>query len=208
MLPVIIGIGLGVSAIIAAVWGANELGLFSTAKGKSIVLMGPKATGKTTWATYLVRGVIPAGYRHTKFTETFEADVPLEKIGLKVSVTDLSGSEAALNDWHKHAAGADRIYYFVAANRLRDAKHLARIEQDARVMALWDDVSAPVTLMITHADLDRQGKSDDFDSIRTRPEVFEIRQRIGASEVVVGDQSHLKGCLDLTVEALHPLTEG
>lgn len=196
-----------VAAVVAVLGTAAALGVFESAKGKTIVLLGPKGTGKTTWASYLATGVIPAGYTHTNVTVTTDADVKLKDIGLKVSIVDNSGSEAMLNTWHKEAAAADHIFYFVDASRLTSDRHIARILKDARVMSLWQDVDAPLTLMITHADSDAAGAEVDYDAIKTRPGTVEIRQKLGASSVVVGDQLSPEGRLEFTVEALLPLTQ-
>jgi len=195
-------LAIGAVAIVAAI--TTALGAFDGAKGKTLVLLGPKGTGKTTWATYLSTRVIPDVNKHTNVTETSKAEVQLKNLELKFKVVDNSGSESAIGQWKKVSAGADRIYYFVNASQLTDDRHIERIHKDARIMSLWPILDTPITLMVTHADRDRFGAMGDMDSIKVRPDVVEIRQLLGASEVVVGRQDTEEGRRDFTMEGLDP----
>ena len=204
MIPIIVGAVLLVGAIGAAIWGADELGWFSSAKDKKILLLGPRSTGKSTWRRYLTSGIVPAGYQMTA-TAVTEKDVKLSDLGLTVTIVDLPGGDASLAEWRKHAREVDHVFYLVDVSRLRDRRHSERIMKDARIMSVWGDPKKPLTLVVTHADLDSRWMPSDQDSICARPEIVELRQRLGACRVVAGELRSDGGALEITTLAFTPL---
>ena len=204
VIPIIVGTVLLVSAVGAAIWRADELGWFSSAKGKKILLLGPRSTGKSTWRRYLTSGIVSAGYQLTA-TAVTEKDIKLADLGLTVTIVDLPGGDASLTEWRKQAREVDHVFYLVDVSRLGDKRHKERILKDARIMSVWEDPKKPLTLVVTHADLDRGWIASDQDSICARPEIVELRQRLGASRVVAGELSSDGGALELTTLALTPL---
>lgn len=192
------GIAIGVGALLG---GAVVVAVLQGAKDKTLVLIGPKVAGKTTWRTFLENGTIPKGYEHTTLTEKVKAEYKLRDLNLRVKIEDLSGSDDAVNEWRKAARYGDHVFYFVDVSRLADEKYKRMVRQYARLIASWEDVKAPVSLVASHADL-MAGWPGESDDIRTREDVAELRQLSGATRTLLAGLGSIDGCRDFTLTAL------
>lgn len=204
-LPLIgIGIGIAVAAVIAA--AAGVFVWEKEVRGSKLTLIGPKEAGKTTWRTFLESGTIPAGYEHTTLTETIKKDYSLTDLKLRITVNDLSGSSDALGEWREYSEAADFVFFFVDITRLSDDEYLDNAKRFARQVHLWSNMTADVTLVATHADKDRGWKKGKgYDDLRTRGEVTNLKQLMGAKRTVVAALGSEDGCRDFTLRALSEL---
>ncbi len=206
-LPLIaVGIAAGVTALVAAAAGAG-IALTKNAQGKKLALIGPKEAGKSTWKTFLKDGTIPQGYEHTILTETITKDIILGKLKMKVTLNDVSGSSDALNEWKQYSEEADHVFFFVDVVKLENTEYLTKAQRFARQVGLWKEMSADVTLVVSHADFDPDWKHGDYDAVRTRPVVTHLKQLMGANRTIVAALGSTTGCLDFTLRALAGLAD-
>jgi GTPase SAR1 family protein len=85
-------------------------------KGKRIAILGERAVGKTTLATFLSSGSIPEKYEQTLETRTVNARrFQLNELDLKVRQTrDVSGSKDAYSEWKKSIRGCGRHFLSIS----------------------------------------------------------------------------------------------
>lgn len=207
-IPVIVwAVGAGIAAVAAAA-GATAYAWEKPARGKKITLIGPKKAGKTTWRTFLETGTVPAGYKHTNVTEIIDKDFRLGDLKMKIRVSDMSGSSAALGEWREYSESADHVYFLIDITELADDDYFDEARRFANQVSLWTSLTADLTLVATHADRDPEWKNGDgYDDLRTRSAVTNLRQLMGASEVLVADLSSDSGCVDFTMSALTHFTK-
>ncbi|WP_155892742.1 GTPase domain-containing protein [Intrasporangium chromatireducens] len=98
-----------VAVAAAALAAAGLLGksLVDAARGKQIVVLGPRMTGKSTLTDFLHTGQIRRQYIPTQARREFKCDVKLETVGLKLKIIDFSGDKSAWKDAREKARNAD-----------------------------------------------------------------------------------------------------
>ena len=198
-IPIIVGIFIGVAALIAAgtvVVVLNWDDIVIAWSGKRVAVLGARGVGKTCLTSFLTTGSIPSEYRQTvapdkKPPRRFQ----LGELDLKVKeMLDISGDVAAYAEWRAEVGRADIVFYLLRADRLleRDAVVESRVRNDLRHVGGWLEKrpSRPDVFIVgTHCDRDPEFRrlspkteGDYMDKFRRLPLVSELVARAGGAQ--------------------------
>lgn len=120
-----------VSAITLAKWSDVEKFFF----GKSIAILGAKATGKTHLLNFLLKGTIPVEYEQTLEPVAFKGRLfELDNLKLRLKKSnDVSGIKMFRNTWKQPTENADIIIYLVRTDKVLN-------ENDRYIKRVIDDI--------------------------------------------------------------------
>ena len=148
-------VGLLVSAGAAA-----AVAYWPAAKGKSLLLMGPEGSGKTTLRSFLTDGTIPKEYLKTAGMQKGapKEDIKLRDLKLTIdAICDATGEPEAIGAWHAKAKHVDVLIYLVSFAEASDEDYVVRVLHDTRQLGEWrrlkelkDD--SRTILVVTHLD--------------------------------------------------------
>jgi hypothetical protein len=204
-----------IAVIIAALLAAKGIqALWPKAKGKRITVTGVRGVGKTTLATFLKDGSIPAGYAMTMGTKTIhlEKELRFKDLKLKVdTIADPAGDREAWQAWLDVAKDADLLIYLINYASAKGERYVKKVHRDTGQIALWrrtkelrDELF--VVVMVTHCDRDpawastpeRQRAGAMLKRSRTAPAVVEALSQLGAgTPVVAGSLATPEDAVDL-----------
>lgn len=147
-------VGLLVSA------GAAAVALWPAAKGKSLLLMGPEGSGKTTLCSLLTDGRIPKEYFATAGMQKGvpNEDIKLGDLNLKIdAIWDPAGDRDAIGIWHEKAPQVDVLIYLVNFAEASNPEYVARVRRDTRQLRDWrrrDELKdhSRTIVVVTHLD--------------------------------------------------------
>ncbi len=200
-----------VSGSVAAV-----LLLIRRTRGKSLALLGPRKSGKTTLATFLQTGEIPRGYKPTVMRSTVKArrkvpgtgrklllGIKMRDVALKLTMLDNPGvtplgDKTNYGIWQDSATKVDAVCYLVDVSKLSNKKYRDIAVNGARHIARWDLHECRKLLILTHTDLDPAWERGDPDEISGRAAVKDLRRELQAEEVIMGTLKDDDGRRDLT----------
>jgi len=192
--------------------------LVKRARGKSLALLGPRRSGKTTLATFLGSGEIPQGYRPTvmrqKVNQKRRARVRVPGSGrlpfgikmvnqaLKLTMLDNpgmtpQGDKTNYGIWQGSATQVDAVLYLVDVTQLSDASYWRVAMNGAQHLARWELGDRRKLLILTHTDLDPAWGRGDLDEISGRTAVKDLRRELQAEEVLMGSLKDVGGTRDL-----------
>lgn len=215
--PVVVGAGVvaGIAGIIVLVRRAH---------GKSLALLGPRMSGKTTLATFLETGEIPRGYRPTVIRSTREGrqrvpragqkmrlGIRMKDVALKLTILDNPGmtphgERTHYRTWLDSASNADAICYLVDVTLLPGEKYSKVALNGAQHIARWEQCSGRKLLILTHTDLDPAWESGDPDEISGRATVKALRRELRTEEeIIMGSLKDEDGARELTYQLLQIL---
>jgi hypothetical protein len=190
----------GAAALLAALLGGGALWIYASAKGKSVVLLGVRRSGKSTLFTFLQTGEIPIGYKPTTIPRTFEETVRFKDLELKLQATDVSGDKSAWKVWREEATAADLVCFLTAWTDVDDRRGWDRVSRAARQVGSWG-LEARTVLVVTFADK----APVSYDAIKADARVRELGRFLGATDTLVADQTNEHDRLDLGASLLEML---
>lgn len=178
VLPLIIG-GFALVGILGWIFGSNL-------NGKTIAILGARASGKSRFFEYIATQKLSnsSHYSQTKYKQTVASKHNVEKAvfdkGGKniefdlVKSIDVAGGSVAYQDWKEVAKNADILLYLINAEKLLSInnsdyketikKDISEIEKTVR-----EKTYDKVVIVVTHCDK-IQGYTTDFDSVYKRIE--------------------------------------
>jgi hypothetical protein len=135
-------------------------------KGKRVVALGERRTGKTVLSSFPSTGSIPTEYNQTHAPKTLEGRrFRLQTLNLKIKqIRDFPGSTQtpgeALGVWKNAIDNADLVLYLVRVHLLKrqDRKTIRRVENDLKHIGSWltQVKRKPCFFVVgTHCDLDQ-----------------------------------------------------
>lgn len=205
--------------ILVSAGAAAAVALWPAAKGKSLLLMGPVCSGKTTLGSFLTDGTIPrerfqtAGMHKNVPTE----DIKLRDLKLKIdAIFDAPGDREAIGAWHEKAKHVDVLLYLVNLAEASNEEYVVRVRRDTRQLGEWrrlkelrDD--SRTILVVTHLDQQDEfrGGGDSAPAAqaervaRAAPAVREAREQLGPSHrFLAGSLIDDASCADLAYRLL------
>jgi GTPase SAR1 family protein len=137
-------------------WDKVKKGL----RGKKIAVLGPRASGKTTFIRFLLKGELSEEYFATGKPESFRGNtVKLEDLELKIEDTeDLPGGSDSHADWENLYKISDIVLYLLDAEKIHggDPLYEKNVQGDMRHISEWfeERKSTPPQffLVATHCD--------------------------------------------------------
>jgi hypothetical protein len=217
---------LAVAALVTLLVGASAaaVALWPAAKGKSLLLMGPEGSGKTTLRSFLTDGTIPKEHFSTAGMQKGvpKEDVKLGDLKLKIeAIWDPAGDGDAIRTWHEKAQQVDVLIYLVNLAEATDPAYVKRVRRDTGQLHLWslgDELKAGsrTILVVTHLDR-HEGFRGDVDSVsateaarvaRKAPAVRAACEELGPMyDLVAGSLRDEAGCADLAFRLLCALQD-
>jgi signal recognition particle receptor subunit beta len=128
---------------------------------KKVVVLGPRAAGKSTLVRFLLEGELPVEYLVTAKPERFEGrKVSMGDIDLQVApITDVPGDEQSHAEWERQFQEADVAAYLIDARKVwsGDSTYIKTIDGEMRHIGEWlekrIDKPPRFLLIATHCDL-------------------------------------------------------
>lgn len=161
--------------------------------GKSIVILGQRATGKTTLLNYLLKGEITLeheatiGVKKVKVTKKKLADLGWD-VRLNSTQNDYSGVTSNYEQWLKALKNADIFIYLFKIDEwiLNEDSVETQIEKDiTSIQKELNDKDIPMFIIGTHLDLlkgiefnSQQEKIKLIDEIQNEPFFKNIKSRL------------------------------
>lgn len=151
LIPVAVIAIASVAALIA--WAVIK----SNSKGKKLLLLGQRESGKTTMACLIDNNKLPDGYKRTPSKKKYPArKIDLTELELYVSTVDMPGEEEAkYSQWKKAFSDCDWVFYLIRADLFiaDDRKHIERVARDIREINEWlKKNQKKVVIVATHED--------------------------------------------------------
>jgi hypothetical protein len=163
MIPILLVVG---EVLLLALAGGIAGGLFVLAveavmkkfAGKSIAVIGERATGKTTLAQFLSTGEIPEEYEQTLDEKRYTGrTIKLTDLNLKVTeINDVPGDSEYYKQWKSAVWNSEVVYYLARADKIVESEHTrARILRDVKHLCGWLEENPGKHLFFigTHCDL-------------------------------------------------------
>jgi len=211
-------VGFLVSAGVAA-----AVTLWPSTKGKSLLLMGPEGSGKTTLRSFLTEGTVPKAYFATAGMQkgTPKEDVKLEGLEMIAEVWDPAGDRDAIAAWHDKAKQVDVLIYLISLAEASDSRYVVRVRRDTRQLREWrrkqelKDGSRTI-VVVTHTDHhDRLSGGVGSALAATAARVARETPAVRAAceelrpkyDLVAGSLVDDEACADLTARLLSALQE-
>lgn len=187
------GVIAGVAGLVAAA------AIFADAKGKSVVILGNRYSGKSTFHSFLATGTIPKGYTPT-LEPVVEKDIKFEDFRLKIKATDVSGAKDEWLTWKEGAEKADLVCFFASWEQLCDVAGQEQIDRAAKQVGSWD-LKAKTMLVISFLDKSGMAPAEVVRDARVRS----IRQYLNAGQAMAVDQTDEMSRRDLAYQTLKAL---
>lgn len=132
--------------------------LIENLMGKSVAVIGERASGKTTLATFLSTGVIPEEYEQTLSEQTLKGrKLKLSELKLKISeINDVPGDKEFYHKWKSAVTRSDLIYYLARADQIiEQTENRKRVHSDIKHLVGWlsENPGKKVFFIGTHCDL-------------------------------------------------------
>ncbi|RCK40217.1 GTPase domain-containing protein [Thalassospira xiamenensis] len=136
-LPLIIA---GIGAFLLG--AVSVAAIYSPWKGRSITILGPRGSGKTTISEFLRNGEIPESPSQTVRTTKHKLKEPLKikELELKISeIEDLSGDKSEYTEWKESTKRNETIFYLMRTDLIIDGneEYTKRILQDTKHINEW-----------------------------------------------------------------------
>ena len=168
-----------------------------TLQEKCVVVLGLRATGKTTLLEFLEKGELPArGYKQTESGKAIEIKKPLKLKNLKLvlkNTYDTGGEQRYHSTWEKLILDADIIIYLFRIDKWKENPFITENEILGDLGAIDESVNnrlaskkkSKVFIIGTHVDKDPEWKAD--------AENHEYEKAIVEDPFIRGMQSKLGG---------------
>ena len=167
LIPILLAVGEVVLwAVAGGVAGGVVGGLFGLAigavmeafAGKSVAVVGERATGKTTLAQFLSTGEIPEEYEQTLDEKRHTGrTISLADLDLKVSeINDVPGDTEYYKQWKSAVVRSEVVYYLARADKIvKNQSTRARVLRDVKHLCGWleENPGKHVFFVGTHCDL-------------------------------------------------------
>lgn len=180
---------LAVAAIVAGVAAAaaGVAYMLSEAKGKTILLVGPRMAGKTTLRTFLTHGTITEEYLRTRLTQREDAKVTDQQMNVyQLTVIDVDGGEDSYQEWKKHAVTADAVCFVVDVSRFDERGYWDFVAKRARQLHRWELPQWQRRfLVLTHTDCLSPSRNDD--EVRKMRPVYRLTRLLTPHKTTVGN---------------------
>lgn len=128
-------------------------------RGKTVAILGPRASGKTTLYNFLEHGTVDLGRpgRATTGPEKHRAFRNRE-LGLSIRKgVDVPGGMR--EPWEEPYKRADMAFYMFDVNRLQAEEAYAKeVQDDGRLLADWGTRKKQITVIGTHTDRDERSR--------------------------------------------------
>lgn len=189
--------GLAISGISSYFIYNNWEKLKKLFNGKSIVILGQRATGKTTLLNYLLKGEITLeheatiGVKKVKVTKKKLADLGWD-VRLNSIQNDYSGVTSNYEQWLKALKNADIFIYLFKIDEwiLNEDSVETQIEKDiTNIQKELNDKDIPMFIIGTHLDLlkgiefnSQQEKIKLIDEIQNEPFFKNIKSRLNTEK--------------------------
>lgn len=207
-LPLIIA-GIG-AALLGAVSIAS---VYSSWKGRSITILGPRGSGKTTISEFLRNGEIPESPSQTVRTTKHKIKEPLKIKELKLEISeieDLSGDKSEYTEWKESTKRNDTIFYLMRTDLIanENQEYINRILKDTKHISEWIEYKKKHLHIIgTYCDKIPNFHDESYsenvkflDDINKNPTVKKIISQLGGrkkAKINFGSLSSDNSCIEL-----------
>lgn len=220
MIPLLIGIGVGVAALIGTtVYFWDDIFDSKDDKknwnGKRIAILGSREVGKSTLFYFLQNQEIDPNkkYEQTRSVRKIdEIDVNIDGALLRISTSyDVGGGVSSHLTWLEQIEKSDYIFYLLDASKVlnSDKAHISEIrkDMDAIQKAIANDSNKKVFLIANKSDLHQQYNSNGFeDKLISKPIISETRLNLGGTnrcKLIIGSLSSTSEAKNLVKQFLN-----
>ena len=203
----------------SAIVGVSAYLLIRRARGKRLAILGPRRAGKTTLATFLQKGEIPAGYKPTTIRTTTKArrrmpgtkrllrSIKMKDVELKLTMLDNPGvtplgEKQNYGIWQESAKKVQVILYLVDVSKLSERRYRNVAINGVQHIARWGLSDRRKVLILTHTDLDPAWESGAPDAIADRAAVKDLRRELKPEGVIMGSLKDVAGTRDVAYQLL------
>lgn len=206
MIPLLIGIGVGIAALIgttAYFW--DDMFDSKSSKeqwnGKRIAILGSRAVGKSTLFNFLQNQEIDPNkkYEQTRSVRKIdEVEVNIDGASLRISASyDVGGGEISHLSWIDQIKASHYIFYLLDANKVMhsDRIHISEIKKDMAAIQkqIVSYTDKKVFLIATKSDCHQQYNTSGFeDKLMNKSIILETILNLGGIEkckLIVGSLS-------------------
>lgn len=220
MIPLLIGIGVGVAALIGTtVYFWDDIFDSEDDKknwdGKRIAILGNREVGKSTLFNFLQHQEIDSNrkYEQTKSVRKIDRmEVKIDGASLKINTSyDVGGGVISHLTWLEQIKESDYIFYLLDANKVlnSDRAHISEIKKDMDAIqkAIVSDGSKKVFLIANKSDLHAQYNTNGFeDKLISKPIIWETRLNLGGTnrcKLIIGSLSSTSEAKNLVKQFLN-----
>ncbi|WP_169309973.1 ADP-ribosylation factor-like protein [Aeromicrobium marinum] len=156
------------------------------AQQKTVAILGPRGSGKSSLVQLLVNGRVPDVVRPTNFLETEHSTTRLGKHEVALTIHDVSGDPSSRKQWKSAAKAANLVVFAISAEAVLtdDGYETAR---SAANFYGGLDFKRRTVLVVSHADMAEPQTSETYEHLLNHVRVKTLFKLVGAKDLVAAN---------------------